>query len=770
MVGKHGGGCGWQVAGRRRAQDPPESSFAAAGGRIPHGMANLRSAVPSFFVLAGLAVAQGGRGLPDRVSEPLAATAPAAVLQDLGPLPPLVVDAASPAETWVVGRGYKARIDAAGLLFHALPGPELPLQPVALALQQVLVSGLALPLRTSKRPDDGNRCVLDHGSVHEHFDLRPEGVEQSFHFANLPTRGELVVRIAVTTALAAVPQDGGVRFGTGPQAVHYGSATVLDAAGRRLALPSEWIDGGLQITVPASFVESASLPLVVDPLLSTPATWVLGTGTGSNLNVAGPDLAFSPVTDSWLLVWQVQVASNDHDVYARRFDVDWNPLGSAQGVDVSTLDWSVPKVAHLRMNDEWRIAAYAMAPSGTAFNVHVRRWSAIGAVGTAFVVGSAGGTAVPKFGPAIGGDPYAVSGPSRVCVAWPSTSNVRYTTVDEVGTIGGLQVISGVDTVADLAISKGNGASRWLLVWGEWGTVAAQPSVRYRGALVAFSGGLVGVPLISFGSHAVYSPTPAAMIATSSPDVVGDYTVVYEEPFLSTMRVRKVRFDGSVTAETSIDSLVTGWGWTRTNVETDGVRTLATKAQGNDVRGVLLACDATVGTWRDDDQFLIAGTSPIQRTAPSSRFVFESDDTVRPFTLAYSLESALVSAVRIVQYAGYVTGTGYSIYGSACGVPLSLNHNGTVPALGNTVTFNLGTTYPIAGYLFGTPAALPLTGICSCTLGVDGTLLVGYPLVLPIPLNVNLVGLTFSIQGFSFQAGPCFGSASLSNTIDMTIQ
>ena len=732
-------------------------------------MVNLRSVVSS-VVLAAAVLAQDGRVPFDRTAAPTAATAPAAVLQDLGPLPPLVVDAASPAETWVVGRGYKARIAADGLQFHALPGPELPLQPVALALQQVQLGGIALPLRTSKLPDDGNRCVLDHGSVREHFDLRPEGVEQSFHFADLPTRGELVVRVAVTTALAAMPQDGGVRFGTGPQAVHYGSATVLDAAGRRLELPSEWIDGGLQITVPASFVASASLPLVVDPLLSTPALWVAGTGAGANLSVAGPDLAFSPVTDSWLLVWQVQVASNDHDVYARRFDANWNPLGGAQGVELTTADWSVPKVAHLARGDEWRIAAYVQSGPAT-FNVHLRRWSATGAVGAAFVVGGGFATAVPSFGPAIGGDSYGGIGPSRVLVAWPSGNNVRYITVDEVGAIGVLQTISGTGTVADLAISKSNRSVRWLLVWGEWSLVAALPSVNYRGALVNFNGALVaGASSISFGARSVFSLVPAARIATSSPDAVGDFTVVYEEPFLGTTRVRKVRTSGTVTAETSLDSVVPGWGLARTSVETDGVRSLVTKGQGNDVRGALLACDASVGTWRVDDQFTIADTMTVTRTAPASRFVFEFADDVTPFTLAYGLVGSATSAARIVQYGGYAPGMGYSTYASACGVPLSLNHNGVVPALGNTVTFNLGTTYPIAGYLFGTPAALPLTGICNCILGVDGTLLVGYPLVLPIPLDVNLVGLTFSTQGFSFQAGPCFGSASLSNTIDMTIQ
>lgn len=32
------------------------------------------------------------------------------------------------------------------------------------------------------------------------------------------------------------------------------------------------------------------------------------------------------------------------------------------------------------------------------------------------------------------------------------------------------------------------------------------------------------------------------------------------------------------------------------------------------------------------------------------------------------------------------------------------------------------------------------------------------------------MGQTFSIQGFTFAAGPCLGSVSVSDTIDFTIQ
>ncbi|MCU0867602.1 MAG: hypothetical protein MUC36_27790 [Planctomycetes bacterium] len=79
-------------------------------------MRTLRSLLPSCFVLAAAVAAQGERELAELRPQPLAATAPAAVMQDPGALPPLVVDAADPAETWVVGRGYKARIAADGLL------------------------------------------------------------------------------------------------------------------------------------------------------------------------------------------------------------------------------------------------------------------------------------------------------------------------------------------------------------------------------------------------------------------------------------------------------------------------------------------------------------------------------------------------------------------------------------------------------------------------------------------------------------------------------
>jgi hypothetical protein len=579
-----------------------------------------------------------------------------------------------------------------------------------------------------------------------------------------------VVRLAVQTALAAVAKDGGVRFGDGPQAVHYGSATVLDADGRRLELPSEWKDGGLQITVPASFVEAASLPLVVDPLLSTPALWVAGTGAGADLSVAGPDLAFSPVTDSWLLVWQVQVASNDHDVYARRFDANWNPLGSAQGVEVSSSDWSVPKVAHLAAADEWRIVAYS--PVGSGYQVNLRRWSATGAVGAPVVLGSFSGAAVPNFGPVIGGDPYESTGPAFVCVAWPAGDTVRYRTVDRTGVLGSVQVIFGSDRVDDVAISKGNGTNNWLLAWVEYAALPT-PTVTHRAARVRYDGTLVAGAsgtTITLNSAIRLGPLPVGTLATSSPDHAGDFTVVFHVPLIPTLLLRKVRSTGSLIGAPPLETLVPGFGVAPVGVETDGVRTLVAKGQGNNVRGVLLAFVASASTWRVDDQFTIAGTMPVNRTVPASRFVFEDAGTVTPFTLAYSQASTLASAVRIVQYGGYAPGTSYTVVPTACGVPVSLNHDGTVPALGNTVRFTLGTSYPIAGFLFGTPALLPLTGICSCSLGVDGALVIANPLVLPIPRNVGLVGATFATQGFSFQAGPCFGSASLSNTIEMTIR
>ena len=762
----------WATGSDRRFGIPRSLCGRAA---FPTCMSTILRFVPHFLALvaAAAAVAQEASSMPARIAAPGVATA----LPDLGPLPPLVLDAISPAETWAVGRGYKARVTVDGLLFHALPGSELPLAPVALRLQQVQVGGSALPLRSTKLPDAGVRCQLDHGSLIEHLDLRPEGVEQSFRFDSLPERGELVLRLAVTTALAAEPKDGGVRFGSGPQAVHYGSATVLDADGQRLELPSEWHEGGLRITVPAAFVEQARLPLVVDPLMSSPATWGLGLGTGTNLSVAGPELAYSPITASWLMVWQVQVASNDHDAYARRFDGAWSPLASAQGVDLTTADWGVPEIAHLAVGDEWRIAAQVDTSTTTGdFDVVLRRWSAAGPVGAAFVVGN--GTITPFLNTpwldrvAIGGDPYAGVGASRVLVAWTHLTDVRYRTVDQAGVLGPLQSISvpGLIGTRGINISKGNGANRWLVCFGTYDMSIA---LQQRAALVDYQGNLLLFPgsgVTSVVGGGSLFPLDNWVMETSSPDANGDFTVVYgTSASPPAIMMRKLRSDGSLSAPASLGTLAPGWVQSRTCVETDGVRSLFTQGQGNNVRGVLLAHNSTTDTWRKDDEFTITDTMPVRSTAPTSRYVYGTSSQVTPFVLGYGASSSTLSVLRIVQYAGYSPGMGYATYPAACGSPLSLNHDGTVPALGNTVRFNLGTAYPLAGFLFGTPALIPLTGICNCSLAVNGSPVLGNQLVLPIPLDVSLVGQVFSTQGFSFQSGPCFGSASLSLAIDMTI-
>ena len=54
-------------------------------------------------------------------------------------------------------------------------------------------------------------------------------------------------------------------------------------------------------------------------------------------------------------------------------------------------------------------------------------------------------------------------------------------------------------------------------------------------------------------------------------------------------------------------------------------------------------------------------------------------------------------------------------------------------------------------------------------LGVNGSSVMGtvYPFVLPG--DPGFAGLNLSVQGFTFAAGPCLGSVSLSDTIDFTL-
>jgi hypothetical protein len=131
----------------------------------------------------------------------------------------------------------------------------------------------------------------------ERYETRPDGLKQSFVFAERPAgRGDLRVSLDVTTSLR--PDATGARWldddGFG---VAIGEVVAIDASGARCRGERRLVDGRLQLELPGAFVDAASYPLELDPLIGTITQAYAGTDNDF------PDVAYDAASDTWCVVW-----------------------------------------------------------------------------------------------------------------------------------------------------------------------------------------------------------------------------------------------------------------------------------------------------------------------------------------------------------------------------------------------------------------------------------------------------------------------------------
>lgn len=177
-------------------------------------------------------------------------------------------------ETWTAGRDWKASLHD-GLCFHARPAtPEQPSAPWRWRTVSVRAGGEDLALHEPRRRIANDfRCEFDLGPVIEAYDVRSNGLEQSFVLAR-PIAGDLVLTGAVETGLAGAPtaaKHGELLFtdGRGASVLRYGAAFAIDRDGRRLPIGTGYHDGRITLHVPGAWLADASWPVVIDPLLSS---------------------------------------------------------------------------------------------------------------------------------------------------------------------------------------------------------------------------------------------------------------------------------------------------------------------------------------------------------------------------------------------------------------------------------------------------------------------------------------------------------------------
>ncbi len=225
----------------------------------------------------------------------------------------------TPTSLWASGTDYKASFHD-GFVFYPFVGAELPHQPFRWRTVSVRAGETELldPARTTSPRIDGFACTYDLGPVQERYEVRDDGVEQSFVVEHRPPAGDLVVVGEVTTPLQmseSAARHGALSLGLpdGRNVVDYGAAFAIDANGARTPITTAVTKGRIELRVAAEVVAHAAFPLVLDPLVGNV---LLGLGT---IDIPDVDVLYENQTPAasqagtWY-AWTLQVAAGDRDL------------------------------------------------------------------------------------------------------------------------------------------------------------------------------------------------------------------------------------------------------------------------------------------------------------------------------------------------------------------------------------------------------------------------------------------------------------------------
>jgi hypothetical protein len=250
----------------------------------------------------------GQQALDQSASAPLP---PTSISQALGDFAALQRD-----EGLLVGAGadYRVRFDRNGAQFTPALGELAPIEfPVTLR-GVAFGRGAASKALDAVEPTFRDRTAsFRHGAVDETYEVRANGLKQSFVFHERPMgQGDLVVAVQVATQLALQSQgDNAVTFGNEYGGVRIDTVLGIDALGNTCTGSLSYAGDQLQLRLPAAFVDRAALPLVLDPMLGAviPAT----TG-GRNLD---PQAAYDSGLARYLVVFWRRYSSSTGDIYGQ---------------------------------------------------------------------------------------------------------------------------------------------------------------------------------------------------------------------------------------------------------------------------------------------------------------------------------------------------------------------------------------------------------------------------------------------------------------------
>lgn len=460
------------------------------------------------------------------------------------------------------GKGYRAQMKPGGMRFQVpqqVAGGATPEMRLAFAGARrgatVLANG-----EWVKPVEDGMSVVYERGPILERYLVRDAEVEQTFELATKPDgAGDLVISIDVNGNVSAPmwdePRHGAIGFLVdGGRALEYGAAFVLERGGKKTSIETAWDgQGRIELIVPRALLESATYPLLVDPVISSP--FQPGGPWGNDVE---PAVAHDPELGTWMVVWE-RVYSTDSDIIAAIFDEDGTQIGFNLLIESSSsIDAENPDVAFVpgqgAISANRFMVVYQETPAGSPVYQLRGRWTDSD---TDTVLGSV----IQITGPTPGSHerPTIASG-KTLLVAWEHTNNgatsptqIRCRTINygfgsTAVTLGYVRVImsvtSGWVASVDLAQSSfshvdssGNDRSTWFATYERFWVTPAPGDTDVEVAIFETYGS-TGIQDWVYGPSVV--PGPAVSVDEVKPSVAvvaahredranGRYLVAFQE-------------------------------------------------------------------------------------------------------------------------------------------------------------------------------------------------------------------------------------------------
>ncbi len=259
--------------------------------------------------------------------------------------------------TWAAGPDYKASFDD-GFTFYPVLGEDYPRNlPLRWRTEDISAGGVSLigAMPAASRHAANWRYELRYGTVTEAYDIRTDGVEQTFVLHRDAGGHDVVVTGRIDTELHGQPTSARVQAlsfadDAGRPIVRYGEALAFDALGRTIPVTTSFDGERIRLTVDGRWLDNAAFPVTIDPLTSSKLIAV----TTAFVNY--PNVARDTINDRLMTTYSRASSGSDYDLIGRLLTDDFNNLGLVF-MDI-TANWSTryASVAYARSADKWIIA------------------------------------------------------------------------------------------------------------------------------------------------------------------------------------------------------------------------------------------------------------------------------------------------------------------------------------------------------------------------------------------------------------------------------